>query len=247
MTTSTAASEAIPQVKPPSVRLEVLVVDRRALLRHALTSALEAVWSEAIFRKADSYAVGSTEDCLDPAAAVLLGGLGLARNPALREDMEWALSAMPTTPILLLTDHVDAADVAAAIRAGARGYLASDVALAVLIQSLRLLMIGGTAFPGILPASEPCTLASAPDQQPLPRRRPAEATSPVGLFTPKEREVLGGLGEAKPNKIIAYELGICETTVKVHMRHIMRKLGATNRTHAALLASEMLMPVEAIC
>ena len=57
------------------------------------------------------------------------------------------------------------------------------------------------------------------------------------------REVLSGLGEGRPNKIIAYQLGICETTVKVHMRHIMRKLGATNRTHAALLAREMLTPI----
>ena len=43
-----------------------------------------------------------------------------------------------------------------------------------------------------------------------------------------------------PNKLIAHELSICETTVKVHLRHIFRKLGTTNRTHAALLAREML-------
>jgi DNA-binding NarL/FixJ family response regulator len=247
MLCSTAASESISQVKPPSVGLEVLVVDRRALWRHALASALAAVWSEATFRTVNSSIVEPTEDCVDAAAVVLLGGLGLARNPALRDDMEWALSTMPTTPILLLTDHVDAADVAAAIRAGARGYLASDVALAVVIQSLRLLIIGGTAFPGIAPAIEACAMASEPSLPPARRQRPVDRASPVGLFTPKEREVLGGLGGGKPNKIIAYELGICETTVKVHMRHIMRKLGATNRTHAALLASEMLMPVDAIC
>jgi DNA-binding NarL/FixJ family response regulator len=246
MMTSTAASVSIAPVKPPSVGLEVVVIDRRALWRHALTSALETVWSEATFRTVNSSTVESTGDCVDAAAAVLLGGLGLARNPALREDMEWAFSAMPTTPILLLTDHVDAADVAAAIGAGARGYLASDVALAVLVQSLRLLMVGGTAFPGIAPAIEACAMPSEPSLPLAPRQRPVDRASPVGLFTPQEREVLGGLGEGKPNKIIAYELGICETTVKVHMRHIMRKVGATNRTHAALIAREMLMPVDEI-
>jgi DNA-binding NarL/FixJ family response regulator len=243
MMSSTAASEAIPQAKPPSIRLEVLVVDRRALWRHALTSALAAVWPDAGFRMANSYAVESTEDCIDAAAAVLLGGLGFAKNTALREDIERVSSALPTTPILLLTDHVDAADVAAAIRAGARGYLASDAALAVVIQSLRLLMIGGTAFPGIAPTGELGGIASADSMEPAPRRLPTEVMSPVGLFTPKEREVLSGLGEGRPNKIIAYQLGICETTVKVHKRHIMRKLGATNRTHAALLAREMLTPI----
>jgi DNA-binding NarL/FixJ family response regulator len=246
MLCSTAASESISQVKPPSMGLEVLVVDRRALWRHALTSALEAVWPDTSFRMVTSYAVELTGNCIDAAAAVLLGGLGFAKNTALREDMERVSSALPTTPILLLTDHVDAADVAAAIRAGAKGYLASEVALAVLVQSLRLLMIGGTAFPGIAPAGELGGIASTHSMEPAPRRRPTEATSPVGLFTPKEREVLGGLGEGKPNKIIAFELGICETTVKVHMRHIMRKVGATNRTHAALIAREMLMPVDEI-
>ncbi len=194
----------------------------------------------------NAYVREFANDSIDAAAAVLLGGLGLARNMELRDDMEWVSSVLPTTPVLLLTDHVDATDVAAAISAGAKGYLASDAALGVLIQSLRLLMIGGTAFPGIAPAHERCVIASAPNVQPSARNRPADSSSPVGLFTPKEREVLGGLGEAKPNKIIAYELGICETTVKVHMRHIMRKLGAMNRTHAALLASEMLMPIEEI-
>ena len=60
------------------------------------------------------------------------------------------------------------------------------------------------------------------------------------LFTPKELEVLGSLANGRPNKLIAHELLICETTVKVHLRHIFRKLGTTNRTHAALLAREML-------
>jgi DNA-binding NarL/FixJ family response regulator len=244
MMRSIVQDESVDKLLPATAELDILVLDRRALWRHALTVALAAAWSEAKVRTVDSCAGDPSNDGTDAAAAVLLGGPGLAKNTMLREDMEWLLSEQPTTPILLLTEHVDAADVAAAIGAGAKGYLASDVALAVVIQSLRLLMIGGTAFPGILPAREPCAMADAAGQQLLPRRWPAEATSPVGLFTPKEREVLGGLGAGKPNKIIAYELGICETTVKVHMRHIMRKLGATNRTHAALLASEMLIPVD---
>ena len=52
--------------------------------------------------------------------------------------------------------------------------------------------------------------------------------------------MLRSLANGRPNKLIAYELLICETTVKVHLRHIFRKLGTTNRTHAALLAREML-------
>jgi DNA-binding NarL/FixJ family response regulator len=244
MMLSFAPSESVSKFALSPVELEIIIVDRRPLWRHALTVALAAAWSEANFRTVDASICDLSNDGTDAAVAVLLGGLGLGKNSALREDIERVSSALPITPILLLTDRVDAADVAAAIRAGAKGYLASDVAIAVLVQSLRLLMIGGTAFPGIAPAGELGDIASAHSMEPAPRRRTTEAMSPVGLFTPKEREVLSGLGEGRPNKIIAYELGICETTVKVHMRHIMRKLGATNRTHAALIAREMLMPVE---
>jgi DNA-binding NarL/FixJ family response regulator len=151
MMRSIVQSESHNKFLPATTELDVLVVDRRALWTHALTVALAAAWSDANFRTADASTDDLRNDGTDAAVAVLLGGLGLGRNSALREDMERVASALPTTPILLLTDCVDAADVAAAIRAGAKGYLASDVALAVLVQSLRLLMIGGTAFPGIAP------------------------------------------------------------------------------------------------
>jgi DNA-binding NarL/FixJ family response regulator len=59
-------------------------------------------------------------------------------------------------------------------------------------------------------------------------------------FTPRQLEVLRLLWKGKSNKIIAYELKMQESTVKVHVRDIMRKLKATNRTHAAFLASRLL-------
>ena len=116
---------------------------------------------------------------------------------------------------------------------GARGYFSTAADLCVLVQGLRLVLLGGTAMP--------VAVAKAPDAM-----RVADAgTESVSrfsaeLFTPKELEVLRSLATGRQNKLIAYELTICETTVKVHLRHIFRKLGTTNRTHAALLARELL-------
>lgn len=228
---------------PPVGESEIVIVDRRALWRHALTAALAAIWSDVTFRTVNTHIVATSVEPGDAAAAVLLGGLGLAQNAELRDDVSRVASALPTTPILLITDRIDAADVASAIRAGAKGYLTSDASLPILIQSLRLMMVGGSVFPDIEPTSGPIDSASGLGVQHATTRRREGATSLVGLFTPKEREVLSCLGEGKSNKIIAYELDICETTVKVHMGHIMRKLGATNRTQAALLAREMLTPI----
>jgi DNA-binding NarL/FixJ family response regulator len=59
-------------------------------------------------------------------------------------------------------------------------------------------------------------------------------------FTSKQRSVIEGLRRGKPNKAIAYELNMCESTVKVHVRNVMKKLGARSRTEAALILSENL-------
>jgi len=59
------------------------------------------------------------------------------------------------------------------------------------------------------------------------------------LFTPRQAAVVEALRQGKPNKIIAYELDMRESTVKVHIRHIMKKLNATNRTQVAFMLTKM--------
>lgn len=65
----------------------------------------------------------------------------------------------------------------------------------------------------------------------------------AGMFTQRQEEVIRELRRGKANKIIAYELNLRESTVKVHIRNIMKKLKATNRTEVAYKLSEM-FPVE---
>jgi DNA-binding NarL/FixJ family response regulator len=74
------------------------------------------------------------------------------------------------------------------------------------------------------------------------RTNDTETSSQVGdvKLTPRQRAVVEALRKGKANKIIAYELSMCESTVKVHVRNIMRKFNATNRTEVAFKASEML-------
>ena len=167
-------------------------------------------------------------------AVILVGGEGLAKNVELRTDFNRINKTLSDTPILLLTDDFDAADVAEAMSMGAKGYLTSSVSIDLLVQVLRVLIVGGMAFPAISGSGA----APAPQLPPNPRSGTAQGLS-IDLFTPRELQVLAALGEGKPNKIIAYDFSICETTVKVHVSHIMRKLKATNRTHAALLAREI--------
>lgn len=225
--------QGIPSFTEP---FSICIADRRVLWRHSLEAALASSWPAASVSSLEALLGESTVERNGVAAVVLLGGAGLAQNAALREDFGAIEKSLPGVPVLIVTDDFDAHDVTEAMQLGARGYLASSVSMDLLIQCLRLLMIGGTAFPPVMTNADAAAASGAPADL---RSRP-EANLAIDFFTPREIEVLAGLGEGKPNKIIAYELKICETTVKVHMRHIMRKLGATNRTHAALLAKEML-------
>jgi DNA-binding NarL/FixJ family response regulator len=77
------------------------------------------------------------------------------------------------------------------------------------------------------------------DRQPAPTAI-ARPSSEVGRLTQREVAVLALMKHGKPNKIIAHELGMSASTVKVHVRHIMRKMGAANRTQAALNADKLL-------
>src|SRR5208337_5124957 len=68
---------------------------------------------------------------------------------------------------------------------------------------------------------------------------PQKALQPVGVLTVREQSVVRGIKEGKSNKVIAYELNMCESTVKVHVRNVMKKLKAKNRTEVAMKAQSV--------
>ena len=80
----------------------------------------------------------------------------------------------------------------------------------------------------------------------LPQSRPPTGEPRrKGSLTARELEVLQLLKQGKPNKLIAYELHLSESTVKVHIRNTMRKIGSTNRTHAAMYADSYMEAIAA--
>jgi DNA-binding NarL/FixJ family response regulator len=109
------------------------------------------------------------------------------------------------------------------LKAGVRGFIPTDVGCAVAAQVLRLVKAGGT----FVPAS---SLSLLPDQDTL-------GLEGGEMFTGRQKQVIEAIRLGKPNKIIAYELNMCESTVKVHVRTIMKKLKARNRTEVAYLYS----------
>jgi DNA-binding NarL/FixJ family response regulator len=87
---------------------------------------------------------------------------------------------------------------------------------------------GGTYVPANILATLFENHRSAPTQT-------ADETEWPRSFSPRQLQVLERLSEGKQNKVIAYELGMAESTVKVHIRHMMKKMKARNRTQLVLL------------
>jgi DNA-binding NarL/FixJ family response regulator len=129
----------------------------------------------------------------------------------------------PRVPLAVLSDHEDAEDVREAFELGVQGYIPTSLASRVAIGAVHLVCVGGTFAPA-------ATLLSDGERPPSSAGRPL-----IEGFTQRQSQILDCLRRGMANKVIAYELDMCESTVKVHIRNIMKKLNATNRTQVAYL------------
>lgn len=140
----------------------------------------------------------------------------------------------PQAKVLMLTVSESGDDLSAALRAGAHGYLLktidSQALAAALLRCLRGESVVSAEMTGKLVDAFQALQASPGGV--------AAPASPADNLSPREREILACLARAASNKEIARELGIAETTVKIHVQHILRKLDMSSRVQAAVFASE---------
>jgi DNA-binding NarL/FixJ family response regulator len=138
---------------------------------------------------------------------------------------------LPTVPIVVVSDRDGRTAVFEALRLGARAYVPSSLDPEILFETLRFVHKGGTFIPLDV-------LINVSGQRGTAGRAMAEGAGSLGL-TDAELRVLELLREGQPNKLIARALDIEEGTVKVHVRRILKKLNAANRTEAALVAQRL--------
>ncbi|MFH1553964.1 MAG: response regulator transcription factor [Pseudomonadota bacterium] len=157
--------------------------------------------------------------------------------PELQGRIEELRGRQPDVPLVILSDRDDADEVVNVLKAGARGFISSQISPSVVFQALRFIMGGGVYFPAN-------ALLGSQNRAPTPDwRRPVVSNvmhngAYCTTLTVRQNAVLRLLQQGHSNKRIARELSMCESTVKVHVRQIMRKLGASNRTQAALCGME---------
>ncbi len=164
-------------------------------------------------------------------------------------------STHPGVRVLMLTVSENADDLAAGLRAGAEGYLLKTVDTQALCDSIQRVWEGDSVISPemmgklvhLLRQTEPAQAAVADGVPPpgpsyqvpvVPRVVEAHRDDPIHKLSPREAEILKLIARGDSNKHIARALDIAETTVKIHVQHILRKLNLSNRVHAAVYASE---------
>jgi DNA-binding NarL/FixJ family response regulator len=199
----------------------ILVLEERQLLRECMVAAFNQRARVHAVAAANAKDYRARESEFPKPAIVLVcvpDGARLSLTSATNEA-ETGFGV----PAVVSSNDRPAAEVLELLKAGIRGFIPTSVAVDVAVQALRLVHAGGTFVP-----ESSLRLLSSTDQSPAERS---------GLFTHRQLQVVEAIRQGKPNKIIAYELAMCESTVKVHVRTIMKKLKARNRTQIAYLYS----------
>ncbi|MGC1175709.1 response regulator [Polaromonas sp.] len=225
--------------------IELLVVDDHTLFRRGLVALLSQDGRFEVAGEAGD--IGEALRCVEQRKPDLIlldnhlpGVLGVDGIATLKE-------AAPGVRILMLTVSENEDDLATALQAGADGYLLKTVELDSLSESIIKVLDGESV---VSPEMMTKLVAAFRAKTPLPvtgeavsaeagrnGNAPVPDDSALALLSAREREVLALIARGDSNKVIARKLDIAETTVKIHVQHILRKLQLSSRVQAAVYAT----------
>jgi DNA-binding NarL/FixJ family response regulator len=226
----------------------VTIIDAMKLRRAAISSFVHE-WAASNLLNVlalDLDCVNSDAQRTSFKIVILSIGSSSVDSPATRQMIDYVLAFSPRIPLVILADNDDPEQVISAFRAGVCGFIPTKMEPSLALKALSFILSGGTFFP---PSALACSVQlSSREHERAPHVTLAEdlneCIAPVAL-TQRQQEVLQLLRLGKSNKAIAQELGMHEPTVKVHVRQIMRKFDAVNRTEVAIRVSQQVKPASA--
>jgi two-component system, NarL family, response regulator LiaR len=204
------------------VPIRVLIADDHSVVREGLRMFLQHDPDLAVVGEAADGAEAiklSRQLCPDVVLMDLLMPVmdGIAATAAIR-------SALPETEVLALTSVLEGAAVVGVVKAGAIGYLLKDTQAPELRRAIKAAATGQVQ---LSPQASAYLMSEV------------RATAPQERLTERETEVLRLLAQGQSNKDIARHIQVVEDTVKVHVKHILAKLGVQSRTQAVLYAMRL--------
>lgn len=219
----------------------IVLIEPRSLTRQCLSAWLEQVQPDMTVRalRTPDAAIDGQGD--NPALIIWCIGSSPVTSDRVTSGLAQLRARFPSAPRAVLVDRENPDDIRDAIHLGVKGYVPTSLDRDEALEVLKFVRAGGTYVPArtLVDDARP---AEEGDQAPAPcvRERAISAAS-VKTFrslTPREADVVDRLRQGKPNKVIAHELDISESTVKVFVHRILNKLGAINRTEVAYLAQQ---------
>ena len=204
---------------------ELLIIDSKRLRQAGITHLLD-VWADAMGLTVKTLVPSTSLDtfCAHNCEMTIIsvGGESIedAQQHALIESVRML---MPQALLVIISDREDPEEICAAFEEGAVGFMPTSLEPALAFQALSFIRSGGSFFP-------PAAMCN------IRRKVTVNGIVHTTDLTTKQENVFSLLRQGYPNKRIARQLGLSESTVKVHVRRIMHKFGVANRTQLAFVA-----------
>lgn len=221
-------STAAPQPNPLA---NVSIIDPRALERECFLRCLEVYRAGSVIVGYASIEEWSSDFGGSSGQVVLLSlGARTMADEDIAAEVAVVVEAARPNRVIVLAGESDVSTMLAVLTSGASGYVPPEGHFTDVLEAIRVVNSGGIYLPRT-------SLMMLSDALTMPSDKPAEQRD---HFTDRQLSVARALQRGAANKTIAYELNLCESTVKVHIRNIMRKVKATNRTQAALRLNDLI-------
>ncbi|WP_022707833.1 response regulator [Paracoccus zeaxanthinifaciens] len=200
--------------------MRILLADDHEMVRDTIAAYLRSEGNAEVVCVPDFVAAAKTIEAERPFDLILLDFTMPGMNGL--EGLKRAIQISRDAPVALLSGTAPARIAQEAVDLGAAGFIPKSLGAKSLVNAARFMIMGETFVPASV----------------LGEGEEENETEFVRQLSQREREVLLGLCLGKANKEIARELELQEVTVKLHVRTLCRKIGAKNRTQAAVIAKE---------
>jgi two-component system nitrate/nitrite response regulator NarL len=208
--------------------IRILLIDDHTLFRSGIRALLQR---QADFEIVDEAADGveGIKRAKQHRPDVILLDLNMPGLSGL-EALQLLVEDLPDSAVIVLTVSEEAEELATALRSGARGYLLKNIETEALTSAIRRAAAGEPVISEAMTAKLVQQFRAPP---PAPVRHDDTAK-----LTAREREIVQGLTRGESNKEIARDLGVAESTVKIHVQNILKKLNLASRVQVAVYAVE---------
>lgn len=211
--------------------IKIILIDDHTLFRSGIKALLSRQQDfDVVGEAADGLAGVKLVEQLRPDIVLLDLDMPVMNG---REALAQILSANPEQTVVMLTVSEDSDDLTECMRIGARGFLLKNINADFLLDSIRKAVDGDNVFSPEMTARLVQSLIS-------PAAPPKN--NELANLTPRELEILGYLASGHSNKVIARHLDLAESTIKVHVQNILRKLELSSRVQAAVYAVQHKVP-----